>query len=46
MRRRVGLNTVAAVQRERTESRDPGVGILAHYTLVMMFIVHYALYER
>lgn len=26
--------------------RDPEVGILAHYTLVMMFIVHSALYER
>lgn len=46
MRRRVGLNTVAAVQQEGAESRDPEVGILAHYTLVMMFIVHYALYER
>lgn len=45
-RRRVGLNTVAAVQQERTESRDPEVGILVHYTLVMMFIVRYAMYER
>lgn len=42
MRRRVGLNTVAVVQQERTESRDPEVGILAHYTLVMMLIVHYS----
>lgn len=34
MRRRVGLNTVAAVQQERTESRDPEMRILAHYTFV------------